>query len=198
MFNNEAVLKGKIEERYGKGSARRSFLRQEQVIKNAKGKYEFDFNGNVTGKSTERKLNQQDVFFAHSIGLFLLREEVAKIGSGVLRTHVDPADFVAATGFVPAHLELLYNASLKAEINNETIFEALETTNFRKVPVQYMPQMGVEHLDPALVLNGRKKNLFTLNAETFAGIQWESVTTGTDNKVVAMLFGFQVFDVANV
>jgi hypothetical protein len=190
--HEKQLLKEVIEPRFGKGKATKSYLRQEAVLKNNQSTLDFDFDGKRNSKPSERLLAQQDIFFATALGLFLLREEDGKEGSGVLLTHVDSSVFAAATGFTPAHLEAVYNGLIKAQMGNQIIFEALATKNFRHVPTHYVERDGTIVLNPTIIINGKEKNKFTLNIPSFAGIQIASVTENISNKVVLMAEGFLV------
>lgn len=180
-----------LEAEFGKGKVTRSFLREEAVLVNQNQTYAFAFDGNVKPKISERKVASQDIFVANRLGLFLLREDAVKIGSGVLRTAVT-AEFAAAAGFVPADLEAIWNGSIKAEIDNVTIFEALESQDFRKVVTEFQPQYGKVSIEPRLVLNGKAKNKLTVTVPTWNGIQLQSVVAGTDHKLVLCAFGFLI------
>lgn len=193
-----ADLKATLEANFGKGSARRSFLRQEAVLKNSSSSaLVFDYKSNKGLSSpAERKLDENDLFVATGLGMYLLREARTEKGFGVLRTHVAATDFADATvngkTFKANHLELLYNSWIKAEVDGDTIYEAIETQDFRKVPGEYMPNTGKIVLTPRLIFRGHAKNALTLVQPEVDGLQWESVTENVENKVVLYAYGFQV------
>jgi hypothetical protein len=192
MDNNNSELLAKVEAKYGKGVATKSFLRQEAILKNNQNSYSFDFDANKPSQASERRLAVQDAFFANKIGLFLLKETDTTIGSGVPRTFADPDVFTAVAGFTLAHLETIYNGSVKAEIGKQTVFEALPTIQFRKVPTEFQEGNGVLDIEPALILYGNEKNRLTLTIPVFSGIQIENPTAGINHKVAIILFGFLV------
>lgn len=181
-----------LEARYGKGKVTASFLRQELALRNNQASYEFDFDGKKSPKASERLLAAQDIFIVTALSLHLLKEEDGKEGSGVLLTHVDSAVFVAAAGFVPAHLETLYNGAIQCKMGNTTVFEALQTKNFRKVPAEFIQRDGSVDIDPNIVLFGKEKNKLILTIPSFAGINIASVAAGVSHKVVLMPEGFLV------
>jgi len=173
-------------------------LRQEAVLGNSQGTYNFDFDNNRTPKVTEVKLSKSDVFVSFGWALLLTQEDPAKLGSGPLRPFVDGAVFPAAAGFTPGHLEVLYNGNLKAQVDTSIVFDSISTDRFRKVASEFfMDLRRFEPLMPSLKLNGLKKNNISLNIPTFAGMQLAGVG-GVDNKVILELEGFILRGAADI
>lgn len=212
LSRQRALLnKLKSDSRYkaSKEKITRSFLRQEVVITNTNSKYEFDFNQDSSkqGNKTERLLRRQDIFYADSVGMFLVREVAAELGTGVLQTYPNPVAFPAAAGFTPADLEIFYNAFLSAQIDQKIFFEFLDTQLFLCVPESQQIAAGIERsqrspndgfidLEPNLVLSGKRTNKLEINVPTFAGAEVASVTAGTDHKIVMYARGFLIPGVA--
>lgn len=180
----------------------KSFLKQEVVLRNQQNTYTVDFNDDNTQKLTERRLNRQDFFCASEFGIFLLREPANQLGTGVLQTFPNLTNFPAVAGFTPAHLELIYNAIMRVQIQNNVVYSALDTLRFRQVPQTFQSavnsnsQFEYEYpfmeLEPMLRLSGARKNTFTLEIPLITGVQIESVTAGTDNKLVFYAGGYLI------
>src|SRR5689334_17283453 len=132
-FNSRELLQ-RANEKFPGGSATLSFLRQQVELKNNQTTLLFDFDGNQPGVSTERKLSSKDGFFAHSLGLYLLIEDSAKPGSGVLQSYPNYQTIIRKAGILVANasdLEALYNGQMKAQIDQTVVFDGLDTRRFR-------------------------------------------------------------------
>ncbi len=194
-MTRDQILVEMIEGQYNvKGIAKKSFLRQEIVLSNSSNQYTVDFNGNVQNTpKTERRLSIQNTFFTNKLGLFLVKEDVNKIGSAVLLAHPDAAVF----GAKAANLEVIYNGLMKATIDNKIVFEALQTSDFRKNPAQFMPEDGKLNLDPTIILKGNKRNELSLTFPYWNNMAVEDDAAGTTfrHKLIVMAYGFEVSNV---
>ncbi len=173
----------------------KSYLREEQTLQNNKSQYDYFFDAGVKPKTSERKISQQDLFVANAIGLFLLREDKTKIGSGVLRTSV-ASEFVDIAGiFNDTDLEAIYNGFISASVGQTKIFDALDTFRFRKVNAEFTnpDSAGTVDLEPALELDGKQKNKVTVEVPSWSGIQFAGDPASTfEHKLVVVLYGFLI------
>lgn len=185
-----------INTQHGKGKATKGSLRQELALQNQKNSYEFDFDGKRQSKTSEVLLAAQDIFYANRLALYLIREESGKEGTGELFSYIDATVFAAATGFVPAHLNVIWNGRIQCQLGTKVIMESFSSRLFHKRAEELLDRDGSVDLEPALILYGQEKNKLSLILPTFAGIQIQSIVTGTDNKVVLIADGFLVTGVA--
>lgn len=177
-----------------------SYLREEQKLENNKTAYVFEFRNDEQSKLPKVGLARQDLFVSNVWGLFLLREADAALGTGVLQTYVNTTYFPAAAGFTPEHLNLVYAGYLQATVNDQIVFNAIQNEGFQSIPQtlqsgtnirsERKPIDGYQTIDPNFVLNGELTRNITLNIPSIAGMQIESVTAGTSNKVVLVQKGF--------
>jgi hypothetical protein len=180
-----------------------SFLRHEQVLKDNKSIYEFDFNSRNDALESERRLSDKDVFLALDMGLYLIAEKDAEPGSGQLLSYPAAAQFpdvatdatAGTKGFKRAHLEVVYNGKMSVNVQNNIVFEALDTRRFRKQNSAASEQGyndGLVNLEPYIVLNGKNKNKVVVQIPTFGGILIESSTAGVEHRLVAYAVGILI------
>lgn len=179
-----------------------SYLREEANIVNNNGVYQFTFN-EQTGvtRPTERKLSIKDAFLANMIWLFTLVEAKTKPGSGVLMTYPNPVEIAKAGTSSADELEAIYNGTLKAQVDQDLIFDGIDTRRFRVVSATQLNAINDKEqqdyaaggllVEPNLVLNGSRKNIFTLQLPAFDSSVTPNMaaTLATHNIRVVLVFG---------
>lgn len=187
-----------------------SYIRVEQVLVNGKAEYLFDHKKIGNESPTENKLNEQDLFRATDLGIFLMAESKTKTGNGLLQTYPNPFVFADIAG-------ALQNADLETVYNGRMVFKTGDTTYLPDLPIldcrvcrtaqqtattnrsERLPSDGYLPLMPGYTLRGRENNNMSLvipaNANTL--VQTDNAATYI-SKVVLILRGFKVTGAGNV
>lgn len=178
------------------------YLRAESVLTNDKSSYVFNFKTTNNDLRTESKLTQNDIFVTTGLGLFIEREAVAAPGSAVLQSYPNPLVFVAAAGFVPAHLEVVYNGYMNLTTGSMVTIDKLPTLAFRNVPQTQQSaanansQFTLEDLLYAggedIIFDGSKTQELKFDFPTFNGMSIASVDGAYVNKLVVVATGYIV------
>lgn len=181
-----------------------SFLREEVVLTNNNGTYNFTFNEQYgIPKPTERKLSIKDAFISNVAWLFLLVEHKDKPGSGVLMTYPNPVDLARGGTNSAEDTEALYNGNLKIQIDQSVIYDAIDTRRFRRVgntqlnAINDKDEQEYQHgglmLEPNIILVGSRKNQVTLNLPRFnSAMNIAATAANMEVKAVLVLGGYYI------
>lgn len=184
-------------------------LRLESTITNSQNIIPFNVLEDTTVPTrTEKRLNKNDMFFMVSLGLFLAKLETGKEGRTKLLTYVNLTEFVAAAGFTPTDLEVVYNGNVSLKISTREYISILDTNRFRYVPQtqqtaatnydQYNEDENFVDLPTHYKLRGTDQIELSVNLPYFNGIQVESVAAGFTNNLVLVPKGFIIKGGANL
>ncbi len=183
------------------------FLRVETVLKNSTGSYKFDIKDTSGYIATENKLDRNDLFVVTDLGVYLLREDITKIGASVLQPYVNEIEFAAVAGFNPSHLEAIYNGKFTLKIASRVNIEGLSMQSFRRIPqtqagATTKPQFDIEESSfsiPSLLhLKGTMDSEIKVEFPTFDAMQIQAVTAGINHKLVFHPYGFLIKNGATV
>ncbi len=184
----------------GKGKASPSYLRVEQTLSNTKSRYTFDIKTTGNEIATERKLDRNDLFVVTHIGVYLTAQVSTSLGKEVLQTWPNPQVFVAATGFTPSDLEVIYNGFLEIKIGQKVNVPALSMQHFRYVPTsQQSSSIGNSEWEvekfaywpgTLLYLHGTQNIEINIEFPALSSAQIAAVASNTSNKLVFMPFGY--------
>lgn len=199
------------------GAPRPGVLRQEIAVSNTTNQYVFDFNENVAGGATESKLAITDAFFVTHIGFHLLVEDQRKPGSGQLLTYPNEAALAAAYGItlpnaVPAadDLESFYAGRLALKVDDQIEFDRWSMRAHRFVGEVQQSAInarnaqtyfdGLVAIEPNPVLNGARRNQFTLSVPNYNGVAptWAATDANIKVKAALSLHGLHVPGGANL
>lgn len=181
-----------------------SYLRVALLTDGSKSEYQFPIKKD-SGVSLihDKKLDQNDSFVVTDIGQFLLAENPATPGVGLLQTYPNNLNFVAVANEVaPLHLNVFYNGYYKVKVGETVFVEALPTnkmlcvrttqqsaaTNFS----ERFSKDGTVEINPDVTLNGSGKNEITLTVPTFASMQIQHITAATRIYTVFYAYGFLI------
>ena len=196
-----------------------SSLRREQEIKNNKTSLVFDFAETKDKNPHERLLDVKDAFAAHSMGLFLIREDSTKIGASLPMTYVNNGVFPKSNDFDPDELDgVLYNATMDITIGSVVVARRTDTLRFRYVPDTQKTKnfnilgdttstvgqqiLGVkdafdfqkvmQDIEPFLFLSGDTKMQITITLSNYDGMKIESKESGVKYKACMILSGMHL------
>lgn len=186
-------------------------LRTEFVLINTQQDYEWNFKQYKTPQtsvppdnSTEILLERNDGFHAYALRVLLGRRINASNGAMNVATYPDPVLFPAAAGFVPQHLQLVYNGLYYLKVDQTNWVDGAPTDVFRNVPqtldgttnANQFQELGftdgMQMLEPFINIFGNKENAIRFKFPPFNGtaLNWQSVVTGTDNIMIVELHGW--------
>ncbi len=196
-----------------------SSLRREVEIKNNKTTLVFDFAETKDKNLHERLLDLKDAFVAHSLGLFLIREDNTKIGASLPMTYVNNGVFPKSNDFDPEELDgVLYNATMDITIGSVVVARRTDTLRFRYVPDTQKTQnfkilgespsevkqviLGVkdafeftkvmQDIEPFLFLSGDTKMQITITLNLYDNVKIESKETGVKYKACMIISGMHL------
>lgn len=196
-----------------------SSLRREVEIKNNKTILVFDFAETKDKNLHERLLDVKDAFAAHSLGLFLIREDSTKIGASLPMTYVNNGVFPKSADFDPDELDgVLYNATMDITIGSVVVARRTDTLRFRYVPDTQKTKnfsilgdtvgdvkqviLGVkdafdfqkvmQDIEPFLFLSGDTKMQITITLSNYDGMKIESKESGVKYKACMILSGMHL------
>ncbi len=196
-------------------------LRQEEIFKNNKTSFSLDFLENLSRikSATERLLNTNDGFVAHSIGVFLLRVIKGQEGASLPQSYVNGSVFPKSGTFDPEHLDgVLYNGSMEIRNNNVILAKQIDLLRFRKVPKQQKTndirilgeqvsevkqvvlgqkdefdiEKMITDIEPYFMVSGGKKPQVNLSLPVFENAQIQSVENNVDYKICVILYGMHL------
>ncbi len=192
-----------------KGAPSPSYLRVEQTLGNTKNRYSFDIKKTGAEIATERKLDRNDVFVVTHIGVYLIAQVSTTIGIEVLQTYPNADIFVAATGFTPDHLNLIYSGHMELKIGSKVNIEALDMNKFRYVPTSQQEaatskiaysEFGLDALSywpgNLLKLHGTQNIEVHIDIPDITGLAWAAVASNTSNKIVFYPMGYLIKNAA--
>jgi len=198
-----------VKSTFGQGVPSPSFLRIEQTLANTKTRYKFDVKKSEATVATERTLDRNDVFVITHVGVYLIAQVSTTLGAEVLQTYPNTDIFVSATGFTPAHLELIYNGWLELKIGSKVNIEAMDMQKFRFVPTTQQHAATTYLLNTewnaeecsfwpgALIhLHGTQNIEVYIEFPSIASMQIAAVASNTNNKLVFMPFGYLIKNAA--
>lgn len=186
MLPESALLK-QLQAEYGsKAVISPSYLRQDSEIVSSTAPILWDFKQGVKEVACARPLDDNDLFVATGIGLYLKKTVSLNHSWAQLHTFPNRSVFADVTGFTGAHLEALYHGSLSFSTEGTTYIDALPAAQFRHVPM--LPEGTVTAVDAStnfvkstvavspfwdgmseaggfgkMTLNGRKRHEFKLS-----------------------------------
>lgn len=153
---------------------------------------------NGSSYNTENKLNLQDAFFCHEIGLFLAKASSTTDTTFRLNTYPDQGQFT--TGYT--NLYTIYNSNLSLSVDNNQVVPFLDCERFLNIPnPNYsVPQttaagqinqiaaidgttQGFTPIEPMLIFNGTQNIALKLNLPAAIA------TLDSNTRVVIMLRG---------
>lgn len=196
-----------------------SSLRREQEVKNNKTVLVFDFAETKDKNPHERLMDVKDAFVAHSLGLFLIREDSTKVGASLPMTYVNNGVFPKSNDFDPEELDgVIYNASMEITIGSTVVARRTDTLRFRYVPdtqktknfnilgenVSTVAQviLGVkdafdfakvmQDIEPFLMMSGGVKMTIAITLSNYDGMKIESKESGVKYKVCMILAGMHL------
>ena len=115
-----------------------AYIRSEQVITNTKNSYQFETRSDLLlqqNRPLNKGVDNNDLFFATSWGLFLDNRVTTSKAQVTLQTYPNSIVFAAATtGCTYAQLEIFYNSQIQFQVGSTVFYEAYDTQRFRKVP----------------------------------------------------------------
>lgn len=180
-----------------------TYLRVDQKISNSTTTYRFDIKNTTSGGPLDKKLDINDTFFVTHIGI----QNYPHLNTGPRFNHpesyVNKTRYAAAAGFVPDHLNMLYQAKLSVRVGTRTVVEDLDTNRFLQIPMtqqsgatnysEKSEEQGLVEITPNVVLSGKADNGITLDVPTTEGtLQWANTNANTDNYVTFIVKGFLV------
>lgn len=147
---------------------------------------------NGSSYNTENKLNLQDAFFCHEIGLFLAKASSTTDTTFRLNTYPDQGQF--ATGYT--NLYTIYNSNLSLSVDNNQVVPFLDCERFLNIPnPNYSAAanaqiaaidgttQGFTPIEPMLIFNGTQNIAMKLNLPAAIA------TLDSNTRVVVMLRG---------
>ncbi len=193
-------------------------LRQEVTFKNNLSTMMVDFLENLSRlKSlTERLLNTNDGFVAHSIAVCVMRVVKGQEGASLPASYVNPAVFPESAGFKPEHLDgVLYNGKMEIRNNNVILAKEIDLLRFKRVPRTQKSKnfnilgattgqveqaiLGLQDefdldkiitdIEPYFLMSGGKKPLITVQLPLFDSVKLASVETDVDYKLCIIANG---------
>lgn len=201
-----------LQEKYGTDRViAPSYIRMEQYLVNGKAEYEFNHRLLGNEASTERKLNEQDLFRITDIGVFLMQESQTVGGIGVLSTYPNPIQFPDEASFCQnAHFEHIYNGFFTAKIGDTTWCPDLPIGACRTVNTAQQTALatndserrggdGFIPLTPQYSLKGRENNSLKVIVPANSNQKVESQfgVSGYKHKIVMILLGYKVTGAGN-
>jgi hypothetical protein len=180
-------------------------LRLEALLTTSATQYQFGVLVNqqspgASGSSfnTEVKLNLQDSFFVHEIGVFIANPSSATATGFRLLTY--PDSLVFTTSGVPAATQALYNGNISLSVDNDTIVPNWDLIRHNNIPNpnsyavasgQNPPMtsgfdgttQGLAPVEPMWILNGKQNINLRLN------LQSALAAAETNQRVVVLLRG---------
>jgi hypothetical protein len=154
-------------------------------------------------KATERKLSIKDAFVANTAWLGLVVEHKDKIGSGVIMTYPNPVELAKGGTNSADDTEALYNGQLRIQVDQNVIYDAIDTRRFRRVgntqlnAINDKDEQEYSHgglmLEPNIVLVGSRKNEITLQLPRFEVAPNIAATAANMQvKAVLILSGYYI------
>ena len=112
------------------------FMRIEALISNGKQTYDFRIQRDNTADTvTERKVDRKDMFVMSEMGLYLMKRVSTLTGGEKLQTYVNEVEFADnSTTFIGDHLNAFFNGSVKIQVGQTVLAEAIDTKRFKVVP----------------------------------------------------------------
>lgn len=191
-------------------SCQQSYLRQEATISNSQGVYKFDFSNVNNTPSTSLPpqlvlLDKNDLFVCTHVGVYLYEADSTTVGyvRDGLQTYVNPLYFVAAAGFVPGHLNQVYQGKLKYKVASTEVLESIDLGLACRQPDRQgitaatvvgsqNPEDGLIDLASFPFINGSQQTIFILDLPIFTGITWAAVAANKSNVLVVKPHGVLV------
>lgn len=147
---------------------------------------------NGSSYNTENKLNLQDAFFCHEIGLFLAKASSTSDTTFRLNTYPDQGQFT--TGYT--NLYTIYNSNISLSVDNNQVVPFLDCERFLNIPnPNYSAAsnsqiaaidgttQGFTPIEPMLIFNGTQNIALKLNLPAAIA------TLDSNTRVVVMLRG---------
>ncbi len=183
------------------GKVEPGHLRIQASLTNNNGTYKFDLKDKNTLAVNEKGLNDNDMFVATRLGLFLINEDDDRLGCEILQSYPNDQVF-SGSGFTLKDMELIYAGGLEIKTNQTVNTEAIPGMHFRKVP-QGQKTASVIHsefdlmrdvywLPTLLAFDGGKNMDIKYSFNTVSSMQIASVTAGYTHKLVFMPIGFLI------
>ena len=199
-------LRKELESLYPNKTLSESYLRAEKIITNSDSTLNFDIRKTGNERLTEKKLDQADVFVATHLGMYLMADQTAKIGSAVLQTYPNQTVFSAISGFVPTELETIYAGVLTIKSGPTVLVDAQEMLEFRRVPQtqqsastnasMFEHGFGLKKLAGRIHMKGTQNTEVAVKFPTWSGITIANANSGFVNYLVFKPIGFLVKNAA--
>jgi hypothetical protein len=182
------------------------FLQSEQILVNGKNNYTFGVTkqANSTAiRSSEMRLDPNDVFVGLLVGFFVKREIEDKAGSGILQTYGNGQVFADVADEVSQNdIDALWNSYLTVKVGSIVYADNLDLNPCRVVntTAQSSSTTRSEHKSfdgyveslPFIALDGGKNNLVTVQAPQYGGTLLQHVTSDDRNYATLKMYGFLV------
>lgn len=190
--------------------AKTILLRLEE-IKNNKTLYKFSYRGTDTfSDAPEFLLPQEDVHVVTAIKLALCKYDKAKKGNFLPYQYPSEEVFGAAQA---VDLLAAFNSRLRARLDETIELDNMSTAPFLKIPEtqkraavanvsavntfpQYEWEDGLVELEPALVMNGGRKNLIELSLPEFTSTPAWEAASNNDHHFALYLQGYTISSAA--
>ena len=181
-----------------------SNLRIEAELKNSSGNYSFNLRNLNSLQPNERGLSENDLFVATRIGLFLIREDVDRLGTAILQTYPNDQAFPSGTGFTLSDMETIYAGGMEIKTNVMVNAEHIPGYMFRKVftsqqtstikQSEFDINKACYELPTLLKLYGNKTVEIKYNFPSLDSMAIASPSADYKHKLVFMPFGFLIKD----
>lgn len=179
-----------------------TFLRVEAKLVASQSVYKFDVKNTTAGSAIEKKLDINDTFFVTHLGIQNYPWLTTGPRFNFPESYINKTRYVAAAGFVPDHLNLIYQGKLSIKVGTKTVIEEMDTNRFLSIPqtqqsgaTNYSQKDGdsaLVELTPNVILSGKAANDITLELPSDGNPQWANTNANTDNYVVFLAKGFLV------
>lgn len=180
-----------------------SYLRVQQSLANSKTVYDFQIKNDTSTAQQEVKLDRNDLFITSHIGLFLIPEVSTTLGAEVLHSYPNQTAFAAASGFTPAHLNVVYNGFLRIKTGQTVNAQNIPGWNFyyaaetQKSAATNEDQFNIKehsHWLNGLMFwfKGWSSIEIKHEIQSFTGLQIAAVAANTTNKLVLHLGGYLI------
>jgi hypothetical protein len=188
-----------------------SWLRTEQTLLNGTNKYTFPTDPNSSSQlSTERRLNNNDLFIAYQIGFFLYERSTVTVAAGnqlvkPLQTFPNAQAFTGA-GFTVTDLNAVYNGSLNIVRDTIVDLESFDMRNFLEIgttqqsaATNYSEVIGTDSgfafMTPAIVIPGSSLGSTEISVnypQLPSNIAWQNTGASLSNQLVMFTRGYLI------
>lgn len=204
-------LKRSTDKNYANKNIEITLLRLEAPLVNGQNSIAFplvETDNTFAPSQTEKRLGNNEIFIPLELSLQHIVKDLLVEGSELYaleNTYIDPLQYVAAPGFTPAHLEVLYKGDLKFVRNNNVLIPQIPTSIFKFVPEQQATgtaqsqrdsESGYITLLNTKFIEGNSQNKITFESKSFKFLsQWQyPIAANKQVRLVLFLRGLKLTD----